>query len=205
MKLGAENKKKVAIAVVLLVIAGGLFLRTMNSSSPAPAAPSKAAAPGAVVPQGPARNAGARDPRTRYIAYRLQPTLDPVLRLDLLQDSEAVKYQGAGRNIFHEHLEEIPKPLAPGLKGGAVAVQPAGAPWKPPAPPAPPPINLKFYGWASQPGEPRAIFLAQGDAVFVAREGDIIARRYKVLRITPSTVEILDVLSNNKQSIPLQG
>ena len=38
---------------------------------------------------------------------------------------------------------------------------------------------------------------------FIAREGDIVDRRYKVVRISGTAVEILDVLSNNRQSIPL--
>jgi hypothetical protein len=129
----------------------------------------------------------------------LAPTLDPRLRLDLLKDSERVAYEGTGRNIFQEHLEDIPKPIAPGMPG-----KPAEKPkWVPQGPPSPPPIDLKFYGWASEPGEPRAIFLSKGADVFVAHEGDIVARRYKVIKITPNSVEIEDVLSNNKQSIPL--
>ena len=129
----------------------------------------------------------------------MAPTLDPRLRFDLLQDSEHVAYEGTGRNIFDERMEAIPTPAAQGLldKKG-----PAKAKWTPSPPPSPPPIDLKFYGWASQPGEPRAIFLSKGADVFVAHEGDIVARRYKVLRITPTSVEIEDVLSNNKQSIP---
>lgn len=204
MKLGTENKKKVAAAIILLVIAGGLFLYTMRSPAPSLTAAIKAPVAAVGAAKAPAR-AGSRDPRSRFVAYRLQPTLDPELRLDLLKDSETVKYQGTGRNIFHEHLEDVPKPVASGLKGALAGKPPAGAPWSPPTSPAPPQINLKFYGWASQPGAPRAIFLAQGDAVYVAREGDIIARRYKVLKITPNAVEIQDVLSNNTQSIPLQG
>jgi hypothetical protein len=201
MKVGAENKRKVAVAVALLVIAGGLFLHTLTSSeSSAPASPPAAA--NAAKPA--ARTSAPRDPRSRFIAYQLQPTLDPQLRLDLLKQSEEVKYQGTGRNIFTEHLEEIPKPVAPGLKQDTTAKKNEERPaWAPTTPPPPPPINLKFYGWASQPGEGRAIFLSQGESVFVAREGDIIARRYKVLRITPNSVEIQDVLSNHTQSIPL--
>jgi hypothetical protein len=49
----------------------------------------------------------------------------------------------------------------------------------------------------------KRIFLAQGEDVFIAREGDIVDRRYKVVRISGTAVEILDVLSNNRQSIPL--
>jgi len=45
--------------------------------------------------------------------------------------------------------------------------------------------------------------LSQGDDVFIAAEGDIVDRRYKVLRISPMAVEVEDVLNNNRQSIPL--
>jgi len=62
---------------------------------------------------------------------------------------------------------------------------------------------LKFYGFASKPGEPKRVFLSQGEDVFIAGEGDIVDRRYKVLRITPTQVEIEDVLNNNRQNIPL--
>ncbi len=206
MKLGTENKTKVVIAAVLLVLGVGLLLRTLFWSGAPTPAETRAAAPAATVAAKAKGPAGPRDPRVRFIAYRLQPTLDPMLRLDLLKDSEDLKYQGSGRNIFREGMEAIPKPMAPGLKGGTVAAKKdAGAPWRPPAQPAPPAITLKFYGWASRPGTEKAIFLSQGDAVYIAREGDIIARRYKIMKIGTTSVEVLDVLSNNTQSIPLQG
>ena len=62
---------------------------------------------------------------------------------------------------------------------------------------------MKFFGFASHPGEPKKVFLSQGEDVFVASEGEIIDRRYKVLRISPASVEIEDVLNNNRQEIPL--
>jgi hypothetical protein len=39
--------------------------------------------------------------------------------------------------------------------------------------------------------------------VFVAKEGDIVDRHYKVNKIGVNSVEILDVLNNNVQTIPL--
>jgi hypothetical protein len=39
--------------------------------------------------------------------------------------------------------------------------------------------------------------------VFIAVEGDIVDRRYKVVHIGPMSVEVEDVLYNNRQSIPL--
>jgi hypothetical protein len=62
---------------------------------------------------------------------------------------------------------------------------------------------LKFFGFANKPGETKKVFLSQGEDVFIAGEGDIIDRRYKILRITPVSVEVEDVLTNNRQSIPL--
>jgi hypothetical protein len=76
-------------------------------------------------------------------------------------------------------------------------------PTGPPLPPPPPPINLKFFGFANKPGEPKKVFLSQGEDIFIAGEGDIVDRRYKVLRISPTSVEIEDVLNNNRQMIPL--
>ncbi len=58
-------------------------------------------------------------------------------------------------------------------------------------------------GFASHPGEPKKVFLSQGEDIFVAAEGEIVDRRYKVLRISPASVEIEDVLNNNRQEIPL--
>jgi len=66
------------------------------------------------------------------------------------------------------------------------------------------PIPLKFYGWASKPGEPRSVFLSSGGGdVFVAKEGEIVNRRYKIVRIQPNTVEVEDMLTNNHQNLPL--
>ena len=52
-------------------------------------------------------------------------------------------------------------------------------------------------------GEENKVFLSEGSAVFVARQSDIVNRRYKVLRITPTSVEVEDVISNARQTLPL--
>lgn len=123
------------------------------------------------------------------------PSLDPTLKLSLLASSENTKYTGNGRNIFRAE-EDIPKPIASPVKEEAKNNLP-------PPPPPPPPINLKFFGFASKPGEAKRIFLSKGEDVFIAGEGDIVDRRYKVLQIGPASVTIQDVLTNNTQQIPL--
>jgi hypothetical protein len=199
VKLGAENRNKLIVAVVLMSLAAVLLLRMLFSSGPAPLP-----APANTTSQaGPASAPRTRTtPRLRTSANRASRkvssaphSLDPTLRYDWLDLSEKTKYQGNGRNIFLAQAE-IPKPIAPASPDRSVAQVPQG-------PPPPPPINLKFYGFASKPGEPKRVFLSQGEDVFIAGEGDIVDRRYKVLHISPMSVEIEDVLNNNRQSIPL--
>jgi len=80
---------------------------------------------------------------------------------------------------------------------------------QPPPPPPPPPvqqiapITLRFFGFANRAGEPKRVFLADGDNVFVASEGEVVERRYKVLRIGVNSVDVQDLLNNVSTTIPL--
>jgi hypothetical protein len=194
MKIGSENRNKLIIAVVLMVVAVGLlgqWLFSSGGTSSAASIPTSAVS----VPVGSTTTA-------RKITHGNKPvkaerSLDPTLRLDLLQTSEGTKYEGKGRNIFRAEAEVIPQP-----KFSAMKQMPTPPP-EPQGPPPPPPIPLRFYGFASRPGEPKRIFLSQGDDVFIAKEGDIVDRRYKILQISPTSVEVEDVLTNNRQSLPL--
>lgn len=197
MNLGAENRNKVIAAVSLIVVAVVLMATrfsgfmgggSSSASIPAPAVANLSPTPGA--------RANGRADRTSSRKQSQAQSLDPTLRKDLLAMSEDTKYEGTGRNIFKVFVD-IPKPIVP------PAPDPGSSTPAAYVPPPPPPIELKFYGYATPAGGSRRIFLAQGEDVFIAREGDIVDRRYKVVRISPTAVEILDVLSNNRQSIPL--
>lgn len=201
MNLGAENRNKVIAAVALVVVAvvlmatrfsGFLGSGSSSASIPPPAAlGDRASEMPAPAPSRPATGRNRATPKRQSAAQ----SLDPTLRTDLLKVSEDTKYEGTGRNIFRVFVD-IPKPIA---QVATEAAQPQG----PALPPPPPPIDLKFYGYATPAGGAKRIFLAQGEDVFIAREGDIVDRRYKIVRISGTAVEILDVLSNNRQSIPL--
>ena len=190
MKLGFENKKQMTWAIVLGVIAlivCAYELIPLFTGSSTPDSSAQAASP--IVPRPATSKPGTRTPAksTRQPAGE---NLDPTLRLDLLATSEKTQYEGAGRNIFVSQREDvdIPKPVAP------ANVDPAPPAYVPPAVTPPPPIPLKFYGFANSPGEPKKVFLKNGDDVFVAGEGEIVDRRYKVIRISATSVEIQDMV-----------
>jgi hypothetical protein len=204
VKLGAENRNKVIAAVSLVVVAVVLMATRFSGligfgsgSSSSPASTNVSANVQLEAPA-PARTPGKSNRATSTSKKQsAAQSLDPTLRTDLLRYSEDTKYQGTGRNIFRVFVE-IPRPV---VNPAVVAdnSQPSG----PPPPPPPPPINITFYGFATPSGGAKRVFLAQGEDVFIAKEGDIVDRRYKIVRISPNAVEILDVLSNNRQSIQL--
>jgi hypothetical protein len=195
--IGSENRTKVIAASalgLLAVVRVGFMIWPSGPAAPPAAASSSASSSTAT-----ATTSSGRAPESKASAKLIASadmSLDPTLRLQLLHAVEGISYGGSGRNIFVEQPDAppIPIPLQP-------PVDPT--PQGPPPPPPPPPINLKFFGFANKAGEPKRIFLSENEDVFIAAEGDIVNRRYKVVHINPGSAEIEDVLYNHSQSIPL--
>jgi hypothetical protein len=201
VKLGTENRRNTILAAVLgvfalLAVVYELMPATSTVASTS-AGVSASASPAGTPPKKTPKLSGAAAGKKQ----RAPESLDPTLNLHALAVTEQIKYEGSGRNIFVSQAEvvEIPKPLAPGQTDPQKA-----ALYQPPAAAPPPPIPLKFFGFANQPGEPKKVFLSKGEDVFIAGEGEIVDRRYKVIRISPTMVDIQDVVgSGPPQSIPL--
>lgn len=203
MKLGLENKKKAMWAATLGVVAVAVFayeIFPFFTGSSSPTSSAQAAAP--TLTRTPAQRPTGK--AALKLGKKLKvDSLDPTLRLDLLSAAERTQYEGNGRNIFVSQAEDvrIPTPIERGNTDGQQDTQEA---YRTPTPPPAPPIPLKFYGFASSPGEPKKIFLKLGEDVFVAGEGEIVDRRYKVVRISNTSVEIQDVVNSGPpQNIPL--
>ena len=178
------SRTKTGIAVVLGIVALFMVARTLLSgggSAPQPTAPAAIASKGKTTPAA--------------------ESLDPRLHLDLLANSESVVYEGAGKNIFRAAPDMvIPEvKVSPLLSKHPEFPQTVVTSGSPP----PPTIHLKFFGYSSGKGERPKAFLSQGDDVWVAQEGDVVNRQYRVVRITPTAVEVEDLLNNNRQSIRL--
>ena len=170
------------LAVALLVgIYNFVDFGTSSANSPSPASTS----------------AGNQQKKPALTETLENGTLDPRLRLDILAASQSKKYEAGGRNIFRmEELKPIEKTIG-SVRGPYTVEMP---PTPTPTPP-PPPIPLKFYGFASKGSEPKRIFLADEGEVFVARQGDIVERKYKVIQINNTSVDIEDMLNSNRQTI----
>lgn len=133
--------------------------------------------------------------------------LDPVLHIEKLSQFDPGTPSTA-RNMFA--LGVVPPP--PGVKntstaGGASPTSPASAsPSLPVRPPAPPSvvINLKYMGF-KQEGLPkrRQGFFSEGDNVFLAGEGELIANRYRVIKVQDNWAEIEDLPSKTRQQLQL--
>lgn len=224
MKVGAEPRK-VAILGGLLAIAGYLYFSGAASDEPPRAAPRTAPAVSSPPPDiSRARPAPRPSSRTsaggefRPSLKRARPedrpdpmTVDPTLRLDLLAKLQTVHAEHAKRSLFDFAAAppKLPEPKVIPVKEAAQTNDKAEPPKPPeaeakPVKPPPPPIPLKFYGFISpvQSADKRAFFL-DGEEIFVAGEGDLIRKRYKVVRIGVSSAVVEDIEHNHRQTLPL--
>jgi len=198
VKLETDNRSKMlgggGLGALALLVVVYELIPVLSSPATTSLANSQPAA------QGPSRPSAIRGGPIAAKKVRAE-NLDPTLRLELLAASEQTKYAGSGRNIFVSQAEvPIPTPVGTGATDKAKTDSVYTIPQQQP----PPPIPLKFFGFANRPGEAKRVFLSQGEDVFIAGEGEIVDRRYKVVRISPTSVEVQDVVgSGPSQNIPL--
>jgi hypothetical protein len=226
--VGAEPKK-VAILVVIAVVGAGVYLYNRNPSgdSPATAPPILSRAPvttsyGAGVARPERTSARVAQSASNAAGHEFRPSLkiksiepssiDPTLHLQLLAKLKTVSVDGSSRSLFE--IGVAPPSEISGKEPAKIAiVRPFVGPMPPPpvvVPPEPkaPPIPLKFYGFVnkSKVGDKRAFFL-DGDDIVIAAEGDMIKKRYKIVRIgiNSAVVEDTQFKSNNQQTLPLEA
>ncbi len=233
LKLKQEPKWKAGLLVGLLLLAAYLFYtNVLSTGAPAETARpvAKAQAPAQTAKAAPESEA----PRTRRDLgpskagpREFRPTLkpkrgeegtlreiDPTLRTDLLAKLTAVRIERADRSLFDYGAGSDPnKPKLPEPKivVKAKPVPKLIGPELPPPPPPPvvkpppPPIPLKFYGLAMPlKGGVRRVFCMQGEEVLTPGEGDVVQRRYKIIRISPAGVVVEDLEYKHQQTLPIE-
>lgn len=192
MRMGFENKKQayllLSLATVLVSIASWELYGTFGTH---------AAAGGAV-----SSDVQISSMRTDRLHEGPSAILasEPHLRLAQLARSENTQYLSSGRNIFSLESEPvaIEAPLAAARPAEVAAVA------LPPGPPPLPPIELKYIGYTRNVGESayKAV-LAHNDESLIARAGDIVFHRYKVISIQPAIIQVTDLSDKNTQSLPI--
>lgn len=139
--------------------------------------------------------------------------IDPTLHVELLAKLKNVQVEGSTRSLFDIGATPLvaaavnqpePKKIIPDKFYGPMRPPP---PPPPPPDPTAPPIPLKFYGFVNHAKGPvkRAFFL-DGDDIVIAAEGDMIKKRYKIVRIGINSAVVEDTQfkgKNTQQTLPL--
>ena len=219
MKVGTEDKKKLIMAGIggfcAIAALAWMYLQVFGG----PSAPPPVQGPPVIVDATPGNGQAGASASPRVVvaaegrsvasgpgAKKVATSnvqLDPTLHMEGMEATESLVYTGNGRNIFapgptpQELLAQAPKPIAPARPGPTGPIVPAVY-----VPPPKPPINLKFFGTATQDGKKRALLLA-GDDVFLAAPGDIVQRRYRIVSIAANSITVEDVPNSNSQNLPL--
>ena len=182
MKLPAEIGKwgSGVLGAVSLLLGVNLVMQFRGTraadSRPHPAVPHAAQArPGQPAPR-------AADDLARY---------NSVVNLETLKELDARPLSGLDRNPF-----DFVAPPAPMVKPGQAAAAP------PVAPPPPPPVLLKPMGYNEMPGGGKTALTTLDDQVYVVHEGDVVAARYKIVKITPTTLTVEDATSHQTVDLP---
>jgi hypothetical protein len=201
LRLGAEDKKKVYIAgglsVVMLFLLIRFLWQTFGPSPAPPQPPTIASTPRSSAPAEPGPQMVEQPYAREATKVASSSALDPTLHPEIMRQAESLTYTGNGRNIFS--LFSAPPTIPKAIASARLAAVPTG----PPAPPPPPTINLRFYGYAAERDGHKQVFLLQGDDIFIASEGDVVDRRYRVGKIGAASVQVEDLPYHNTQTLSL--
>jgi hypothetical protein len=238
MELGAEPKKVIFLGA-LLALAGYLIFTNLFSEPErpegsqakqgTPAAGKSVLSRQAQQAQDALIAAGPKVPQTKRTAAgrsefkpTLKPreapdpmTIDPSLRVDLLDKLARATVSGSQRSLFEfgamprpeDAIKKQPEPKIV-VKRRMIGPEPPPPPPPPPPPvvkPPPPPITLKFYGsMMPRRAGVKRVFCMDGDEIHVPAEGDVIRKRYRIVRINASTVVVEDIDHKNQQTLKIE-
>ncbi|HEY1902609.1 MAG TPA: hypothetical protein VGG56_09280 [Terracidiphilus sp.] len=208
--LGTENKRQVylAIGLIVVVLAVGAYELHDYFGGPSTPIPQQATQPAAHTASANGRaatgvrsTANGQSSQESDDAEKLaNPGLDPTVHFEKLAQSEDVEYAGTGRNIFSADSGPAPieTPVKTARNTGPAVTMPVVT-----GPPSPPAIDLKYFGYTLSRDKTIKAFFTRGDDVFMAKSGQVVDHRYKVVSIQPGSVQVTDLSYNNTQTLAL--
>lgn len=126
---------------------------------------------------------------------------NPRIRLDEIERARKAEYKSSGRNPFSPIQAPPPQVVHPDKKSEFIGPKPP-----PPTPPPPPltlPSNVKFFGLGTVPSS-RLAFFTDGEEVYVVAEGEVLMKRFRILRIGNASVEFEEISSGRTATAPLE-
>jgi hypothetical protein len=142
----------------------------------------------------PAGAAPASKARGRTIAGRSVDELaryDPGIHMEQWKELQSRPLPKFARNPFEFEVHAASKQ------------EQAAAPAPAPTAPAPPPPPLKVVGYSEQAAGLREAIVTVEDQIFVVHEGETFAKRFHVLTISPTQVEITDETTHQSVRLPV--
>jgi hypothetical protein len=212
MKIDKQKKQILILSGLLVVLAFTMYRWFSGAAGPSATAP--AASPN--LPQEQALDLKdlylKKNPRRNNLKKEVSfRDIDPSIHIDKLEDFDPGTPLNI-RNMFStEAVREstvTAKNSKPGRPGPTVSSASGSQQSLVISRPTPPPtviINLKFFGTKTDLRyKSRQGFFADGDEVYLASEGDLVANRYRILRIGDSSAEVEELSSKTRRQISLQ-
>lgn len=127
---------------------------------------------------------------------------DPSLEIPQLKEYQAPPIPENARDPFDYGVPPPAQISRAGSGGGGVgAVGGGGVGGN--AAPAAPQISLQALGYSVRTGVGGEAYLADSDQVYVVHQGDLVSKRYKIVKITPLMVEVQDETSGQTVQLPI--
>lgn len=130
------------------------------------------------------------------------PVENPHIRMEQIERARKAEYKGSGRNPFSPAAVPVARTPKAEKKFENYGPQP-----KPPDPPLPPVTlgNIKFYGYGSVSGAARRAFFTDADGdVQIVGEGDVLLKRFRIVRIGNDHLEFEEISTGRVGTAPLE-
>jgi hypothetical protein len=126
-------------------------------------------------------------------------------RIDLARLDRPRPASGIGRRDLFDFATPPPTPPPP-MPSAPPVVEETPPPVTVPTPPPLPPLNIKYIGaFEGKKGLKVAVLMTDRKEVLTGQAGEVVANRYRIVRIGLESVDVQDVGSEQVRRIPLKG